>query len=402
MVYLQKIDINMVDIQLHNYMLARLRVTPGTFHRYLYTKVNWDARLVGIVGPRGVGKSTMLLQRIKEENDVAHSLYVDADNSYFTTHSLYELADEFVKDGGRHLYIDEIHKYVGWSRNLKQVYDTHPELKVTYTGSSVLDILKGEADLSRRSLLYHIQGLSFREYLELFHEIKSPVFSLEDILGHKVEISDLLHPLPYFRQYLVSGYYPFALEGDVDMRLQQVIQQTVEQDILQYIQDMKASTARKLRQMISIIAGLAPVKPNADNLARELSISKNNVSEYLNLLERAGMLGQLRDDTGGLRGLGKVEKVYVDNSNLMYALLLEGPNIGNVRETFFYNQMRVNNPVLASKESDFKIGEYTFEVGGMKKGKKQIKDVPNGLVVRDDIEYGAGNILPLWHFGLNY
>ena len=392
----------MVDIQLHNYMLARLRVTPGTFHRYLYTKVNWDARLVGIVGPRGVGKSTMLLQRIKEENDVAHSLYVDADNSYFTTHSLYELADEFVKDGGRHLYIDEIHKYVGWSRNLKQVYDTHPELKVTYTGSSVLDILKGEADLSRRSLLYHIQGLSFREYLELFHEIKSPVFSLEDILGHKVEIPDLLHPLPYFRQYLVSGYYPFALEGDVDMRLQQVIQQTVEQDILQYIQDMKASTARKLRQMISIIAGLAPVKPNADNLARELSISKNNVSEYLNLLERAGMLGQLRDDTGGLRGLGKVEKVYVDNSNLMYALLLEGPNIGNVRETFFYNQMRVNNPVLASKESDFKIGEYTFEVGGMKKGKKQIKDVPNGLVVRDDIEYGAGNILPLWHFGLNY
>ncbi|MBP5455922.1 MAG: AAA family ATPase [Paludibacteraceae bacterium] len=392
----------MVDIQLYNYMLARLRVTPGTFHRYLYTKVNWDARLVGIVGPRGVGKSTMLLQRIKEENDVAHSLYVDADNSYFTTHSLYELADEFVKDGGRHLYIDEIHKYVGWSRNLKQVYDTHPELKVTYTGSSVLDILKGEADLSRRSLLYHIQGLSFREYLELFHEIKSPVFSLEDILGHKVEIPGLLHPLPYFRQYLVSGYYPFALEGDVDMRLQQVIQQTVEQDILQYIQDMKASTARKLRQMISIIAGLAPVKPNADNLARELSISKNNVSEYLNLLERAGMLGQLRDDTGGLRGLGKVEKVYVDNSNLMYALLLEGPNIGNVRETFFYNQMRVNNPVLASKESDFKIGEYTFEVGGMKKGKKQVKDVPNGLVVRDDIEYGAGNILPLWHFGLNY
>ena len=392
----------MVDIQLHNYMLARLRVTPGTFHRYLYTKVDWDARLVGIVGPRGVGKSTMLLQRIKEENDVAHSLYVDADNSYFTTHSLYELADEFVKDGGRHLYIDEIHKYVGWSRNLKQVYDTHPELKVTYTGSSVLDILKGEADLSRRSLLYHIQGLSFREYLELFHEIKSPVFSLEDILGHKVEIPDLLHPLPYFRQYLVSGYYPFALEGEVDMRLQQVIQQTVEQDILQYIQDMKASTARKLRQMISIIAGLAPVKPNADNLARELSISKNNVSEYLNLLERAGMLGQLRDDTGGLRGLGKVEKVYVDNSNLMYALLLEGPHIGNVRETFFYNQMRVNNPVLASKESDFKIGEYTFEVGGMKKGKKQVKDVPNGLVVRDDIEYGAGNILPLWHFGLNY
>ena len=293
-------------------------------------------------------------------------------------------------------------KYVGWSRNLKQVYDTHPELKVTYTGSSVLDILKGEADLSRRSLLYHIQGLSFREYLELFHEIKSPVFSLEDILGHKVEIPDLLHPLPYFRQYLVSGYYPFALEGEVDMRLQQVIQQTVEQDILQYIQDMKASTARKLRQMISIIAGLAPVKPNADNLARELSISKNNVSEYLNLLERAGMLGQLRDDTGGLRGLGKVEKVYVDNSNLMYALLLEGPHIGNVRETFFYNQMRVNNPVLASKESDFKIGEYTFEVGGMKKGKKQVKDVPNGLVVRDDIEYGAGNILPLWHFGLNY
>jgi len=392
----------MTDIQLFNYMQSRMKLISTKFHRYLYDTINWESRLVGIVGPRGVGKSTMVLQYIKEHYNQGEALYVDADNSYFTNHTLYQLADEFVKDGGRHLFIDEVHKYERWSQELKQIYDTHPDLKVTYTGSSVLDILKGEADLSRRSLVFTMQGLSFREYLELFHDIKVQAYSLEEILALKVEIPGVNHPLPLFRSYLQSGYYPFSLEGDFEQRLQHVIVQTVEQDILQYIQDMKASTARKLRRMLTIVSEVAPVKPNADNLARELSISKNNVSDYLALLERAGMLGQLRDETGGLRGLGKVEKVFVDNPNLMYTLSDGNPNIGNVRETFFYNQTRVNMPVVSSRESDFKIGKYTFEVGGRKKGNKQIENIPDAYIVKDDIEYGCQNIIPLWNFGLNY
>lgn len=301
-----------------------------------------------------------------------------------------------------HLFIDEVHKYEHWSRELKQIYDTHPDLKVTYTGSSVLDILRGESDLSRRSLVFIMQGLSFREYLELFHQIEVPIFSLEEILEHKVEIPGVIHPLPLFRSYLQSGYYPFSIEGNFELRLQHVIAQTVEMDILQYIQDIKASTARKLRRMLTIVSATAPVKPNAENLSRELNVSKNNVSDYLTLLERAGMLGQLRDDTTGLRGLGKVEKVYVDNSNLMYVLANGAPNIDSVRETFFYNQMRVKHPITSSRESDFCIGKYTFEVGGRKKGNKQIEKIADAYVVKDDIEYGSFNTIPLWHFGLNY
>jgi len=392
----------MTDIQLFNYMQARLELVSTKFHRYIFDTIKWQSRLIGIVGPRGVGKSTMVLQYIKEHYNQGEALYVDADNSYFTNHTLYQLADEFSKDGGLHLFIDEVHKYERWSQELKQIYDTHPDLKVTYTGSSVLDVLKGEADLSRRSLIYKMQGLSFREYLELFHDIKLTPYSLDEILSLKAGIPGIKHPLPLFRKYLQSGYYPFAIEGDFEQRMQHIVAQTVEQDILQYIQDMKASTARKLRRMLTIVSEIAPVKPNADNLSRELSISKNNVSDYLTLLERAGMLSQLRDETGGLINLGKVEKIFVDNPNLMYVLSNGNPNIGSVRETFFYNQMRVNTPVISSRESDFKIDKYTFEIGGRKKGKKQIEKIQNAYIVKDDIEYGFSNTIPLWHFGLNY
>ena len=281
------------------------------------------------------------------------------------------------------------------------MYDVHPKLKITFTGSSVLDIYKGEADLSRRALIYTMQGLSFREYLELFHGISSRAYSLEEILNHQVSVSELEHPLPLFRDYLKRGYYPFANEIGFEYRMQQVIGQTTESDIPQYA-DMKASTARKLKQMLSVISSLAPYKPNADNLARELSVSKNNVPDYLVYLEMAEMIGQLRDDTGGLRGLGKVEKVYIDNPTLMTVLAGGNPDIGNMRETFFYNQMRVNNDIISSRESDFRIGKYTFEVGGKKKGKKQIEDIPDGIIVRDEIEVGHGIIVPLWMFGMNY
>lgn len=391
----------MLDNSLYEYMDAMLKQTPVSMKRYIFDDIAWDAHMVGIVGPRGVGKSTMLLQYILSHRDTSKMLYVSADNVYFTSHTIVETADTFVKEGGEHLFIDEVHKYKDWSRELKQLYDVHPKLKITFTGSSVLDIYKGEADLSRRALIYTMQGLSFREYLELFHGIRSKVYSLDEILNHQVSVTETEHPLPLFRDYLKQGYYPFAKEIGFEYRMQQMISQTTESDIAQYA-DMKASTARKLKQMLSIISTLAPYKPNADNLARELSVSKNNVPDYLVYLEMAGMIGQLRDDTGGMRGLGKVEKVYIDNPSLMTALASGIPDIGNIRETFFYNQMRVRNDIISSRESDFCIDKFTFEIGGKKKGKKQIEDVPNGIIVRDDIEVGHGIIVPLWMFGMNY
>lgn len=391
----------MLDNSLYEYMDAMLKQTPVSMKRYIFDDIAWDAHMVGIVGPRGVGKSTMLLQYILSRRDTSKMLYVSADNVYFSSHTIVETADAFVKEGGEHLFIDEVHKYKDWSRELKQLYDVHPKLKITFTGSSVLDIYKGEADLSRRALIYTMQGLSFREYLELFHGIRSKVYSLDEILNHQVSVTEMEHPLPLFRDYLKRGYYPFAKEIGFEYRMQQVISQTTESDIAQYA-DMKASTARKLKQMLSIISTLAPYKPNADNLARELSVSKNNVPDYLVYLEMAGMIGQLRDDTGGMRGLGKVEKVYIDNPSLMTALAGGVPDIGNIRETFFYNQMRVRNDIISSRESDFCIDKFTFEIGGKKKGKKQIEDVPNGIIVRDDIEVGHGIIVPLWMFGMNY
>ncbi len=380
-------------------MTEQLKRTPLEFVRYKYSEVNWESRLVGIVGPRGVGKSTMLLQHIKQSTD-GKRLYVSADNLYFANHSLIDFADDFMKEGGTHLYIDEIHKYSGWSRELKQIYDTHPALHVTFTGSSVLDIKRGEADLSRRALVYSMQGLSFREYLKLFHGIDSRSYTFEEIINHEVTIPQLEHPLPLFREYLQSGYYPFATEGDFALRMQQVVDQTLDVDIPQYA-DMKVSTARKLKQMLVIISELAPFKPNFENIASEIGVSKNNVPDYLVYLQRAGMIGLLRDDTNGLRNLGKIEKVYVDNPSLM-AVLTPQSNIGNVRETFFYNQMRERQIVSASRVSDFTIGEYTLEIGGRNKGKKQIEDVKNGIVVKDDIENGHGIVVPLWNFGMNY
>lgn len=389
----------MIDIKLYEYMRELLSHTPLDFIRYKYSEINWDSRLTGIVGPRGIGKSTMILQRIKNTTN-EHQLYVSADNLYFSNHSLIDLTDEFIKEGGNHLYIDEIHKYQGWSRELKQIYDTHPSLKVTFTGSSVLDIKKGEADLSRRALMYTMQGLSFREYLQLFHCIQSPKFSLDDIIAHRVNIPGVDHPLPLFRDYLKRGYYPFAIEGDFEMRLLQVVNQTIEVDIPQYA-DMKASTARKLKRMLTILSALAPYKPSVENLATEIGVSKNNVPDYLVYLERAGMIGLLKDNTMGMRNLGKIEKVYVDNPNLM-SVLTPTPNIGNIRETFFYNQMREKQDIMFSKVSDFFIDGYTFEIGGRGKGKKQIEGIENGRIVKDDIEVGHGIILPLWYFGMNY
>lgn len=392
-----------MDITLINYMKEQLELVSLAFKRYNYDKLPWEARLVGLMGPRGVGKSTLILQHIKSKSleEQAKSLYVSADHSYFTTNTLIETANQFVREGGEWLYIDEVHKYEGWSQELKQIYDSHPGLHVFFTGSSILDIIDGEADLSRRAILFDMQGLSFREYLEMFHGIKTPIRSLEDILNGKTEIEGLQHPIPLFNQYLRMGYYPFSKEGFFQQRLQQVIRLTMEVDIPQYA-NMSPATGKKLRRMLSIIASNVPYKPEATGLANEIKVSRNDIPTYLLYMEKAGMIGQLRDETGGMRGLGKTEKVYLDNTNIIYALSGENANIGNVRETFFYNQTRLALDVTSSKVSDFSIGKYTFEIGGAKKSHHQIKNVADSFIVRDDTEYANGDILPLWAFGLLY
>lgn len=371
------------------------------FLRYAYGKINWKNRFIGLVGPRGVGKTTMVLQYIKKNLPVEKTLYVTAEDFYFAKHRLIDLAKSFTQFGGTHLIIDEIHKYHDWSRELKLIYDYHPNLQVIFTGSSVLDIKKGSSDLSRRAVIYSMQGLSFREYLELFEQIKVATYSLEEILTHKVDASSIPFPLRLFKKYLKRGYYPFGLEEDISLKLQQVVNQTLENDVPIFA-GMNVNTGRKLKELLGIIAKSVPFKPNMSKIASLLSISRNNISDYLYYMEEAGMVAQLKSDTNGIRALGKVDKLYLDNTNLIYALAKENQNIGNVRETFFLNQTRVNHAIENSKITDFKVASYEFEIGGKNKDASQISGATHGFIVKDEIEKGYLNVIPLWHFGLMY
>ncbi|MGM9841252.1 MAG: ATP-binding protein [Candidatus Limisoma sp.] len=365
--------------------------------------MNWSGRLIGIVGARGVGKTTMILQYAKERLDAESSLYVNAEDFYFSSHRLFDLADSFCKMGGKYLLIDEVHRYDGWSRELKLIYDYHPELHIVFSGSSILDITKGvQSDLSRRAVVYDLYGLSFREYLELFEGVRVGVKSLEEVLSHTVEMSADFRPLVYFGRYLRRGYYPFALEDDYEEKLRQVVVKTLETDIPEYA-NMNVSTGKKLKRLMAVIAESVPFKPNMVTLADVLGVSRNNVADYLLYIEEAGLITQLRDQTGGVRSLGKVDKVYLENTNLIYALVNDGAaEIGNVRETFFMNQLRVVADPITSSVSDFMVGNRTFEVGGRNKKQKQIRGIENSYVVKDDIEYGGLNVIPLWQFGVLY
>lgn len=378
-----------------------LRETDTSFYRYLYHEIDWNNRIVGIRGPRGVGKTTLMLQYIKKELEADDVLYVNADDIYFSEHKLLDLAEKLVQRGMHYLFIDEIHKYKDWSKELKLIYDYYSELKVVFSGSSVLDLNKGASDLSRRAVVYHLYGLSFREYLALFQHIPVPAFSLDEIVNRLPEETNLKTPLLYFEDYLKRGYYPFAKENSFEEKLRQIINLTLENDIPIFA-DMPASMGRKFKKLLAIIAKNVPFKPNMSKLAEMIGAGRNQMSDYFLYIEDAGMIAQLRDDTGGVRGLGKIEKVYLDNTNLIYALAENEVNVGNLRETFFLNQVRVKNPVISSSISDFQIGRRTFEVGGKSKGKKQIENAEEGYVVKDQIEFSAGNILPLWWFGLNY
>ena len=387
--------------QLFEYFKRKLSETPIDLIRYRYGEIEWGGHALGLVGPRGVGKSTMLLQYIKMRLDVKDTLYVSADHLYFSSHTLVDTADRFYKMGGKHLFIDEIHKYEGWSTEVKQMFDSYSDLQLVISGSSILEITKGMADLSRRVPIYEMQGLSFREYLHLFHGIKMEAIGVEQLLRHDYNIPGVEHPLPLFNDYLRRGYYPFGRDVAYDIELMQVVAQTMESDIPIYL-NANASIGRKLKQLLMVVAESVPFKPVMQKLADVTGINRNYIQVYFIYIDRAGMMAQLRDAVGGIRGLGKTEKVYLDNTNLIYVLAPKRADIGNVRETFFMDQMRVVGDVMCSPVSDFLVDGMTFEIGGRKKGQKQISDVKNGYVVKDDIEAGYANVLPLWAFGLLY
>lgn len=387
--------------QLFEYFKRKLKETPTDLVRYKYNEIEWRGHALGLVGPRGVGKSTMLLQYIKMQLEEKDTLYVSADHLYFASHTLVDLADRFYKMGGKHLFIDEIHRYEGWSVEVKQIFDSYSDLQLVISGSSILEITKGMADLSRRVPIYEMQGLSFREYLHLFHGIRTDALPMGRLLRHDYGIPGVEHPLPLFHDYLRRGYYPFGMDAAYDIELMQAVAQTMESDIPLYL-NTNVSIGRKLKQLLMVVAESVPFKPVMQKLADVTGISRNYIQDYLMYMERAGMIAQLRDAVGGIRGLGKTEKIYLDNTNLIYVLAPKRADIGNVRETFFMNQLRVVGDVMCSPVSDFLVDGMTFEIGGRKKGQKQISEIDNAYVVKDDIEIGFANVIPLWAFGLLY
>lgn len=380
----------------------QLENTSTTFVRFLHDRIAWDGRLIAILGSRGVGKTTMLLQHIKLYDNLEETLFVTADDFYFSTHRLFDLAMQFYQSGGKRLYIDEVHKYKGWSVEIKNIYDLIPGLQVVYTGSSILDLEKGGADLSRRKLEYLLPGLSFREYLNLSKGWALPAYTLEEIVEGKVAYPyDKERPLKLFKEYLSMGYYPFFTEPEFHLRLQSIVKQMVEADIPMFAEMNIASTA-KLKKLMYVLAQSVPFKPNYAKLERDLGISRNTLPDYIGYLEKAGLVNLLPEKAQGLKILEKIDKVYLNNPNVAYALANTAPDVGTIRETIFFSWMRVKHWVTASPISDFEVDGKTFEVGGRNKKQKQLRDAEEGYVVKDDAEYAYKNIIPLWMFGFVY
>ncbi len=378
-----------------------LNQTSTTFLRYLHEEIDWSNRLIAIVGARGVGKTTLLLQHIKLNLDTQTSLYINADDIYFAENRLFDLASSFYKNGGKHFFIDEIHKYKDWSKEVKMMYDYFPDLQIIFTGSSILDIYKGSDDLSRRAISYHLPGMSFREYLNLSQGISLPAYSLEEITRNRVKLQEIQHPLPLFKEYLKKGYYPFFKESSYEVRLQNILTLILETDIPIHA-NLTISTSKKIKQLLYIISQSVPFKPVFIKIADKIDVHRNQIVDFFFYLEKVQVISQLRNPTKGIQLLGKIEKVYLNNPNLIYALAEDRPDIGNIRETFFFNQLSVKNNVFSSPVSDFLVNDFTFEVGGKGKGQKQIEGMKNAFVVKDDIEIGYGNVVPLWAFGFNY
>ena len=381
----------------------RLDLTPTAYVRSFHDTINWNNRLIGILGQKGVGKSTMILQHIKMYDDISESLYVQADDFYFASHRIYDLALAFFQRGGKKLYIDEIHKYSGWNTEIKMIYDQLPLLKLVYSGSSVLDLKKGaKADLSRRTIEYFMPILSFREYLNISKAWNLKTASLDEILSGHIDFPYGEHrPIKYYKEYLQRGCYPYFSEEDFIIKLKQAVIATVEDDIPKYA-EMTVAASVKLKKLMFMLAQSVPYKPNYTTLARDLDLSRNTLPDYIDYLEKSGLFNALREKSTGDGLLQKPEKLYLDNSNIIYALGLDKSDDGTIRETMFLSWTRQMYAVYSSKISDFEIDGITFEVGGRNKTGRQIKSAERGFVVKDDIEYAVGNTIPIWMFGFLY
>ena len=378
--------------------------------RDIMNEISWEKHLVAIRGSRGVGKTTLMRQYIKHKYGVNanEALYCVMDSMYFTNHTLLDLAERFHQLGGLHLFLDEVHKYPNWSKEIKEINDLYPDLKVTFTGSSLIQILNADADLSRRVLSYTMEGLSFREYLQFYKNIKLPIFSLRDILETPDEIctavNDVCRPQKYFEEYLKVGYYPFYDGNELEYynRIENVISFIIEQEMTQFC-NIEPAYTRKLKALLMFLSENVPYEVNIAKLSSYLEINKLTTLNYLSNLQRAELLHLLYSDNNSVTKMQKPDKIYLHNTNILYALCHQS-NIGTVRECFVVNQLSVNHTIEYGKQTgDFKIdGRIIFEVGGHDKTFDQIANIPNSYILADNIEYPIGHKLPLWIVGLTY
>lgn len=381
-----------------------------TFERELERKINWNARLISVRGSRGTGKTTLFLQHIKKtfSNNLNKVLYVNLDNIYFSNNTLVELAEKFASRGGTHLFIDEVHKYENWSKEIKNLYDDFPELHISFTGSSLLEILNGRADLSRRTLVYELTGLSFREYLSLIKAHDFPIFTLEEILKNNeqisAEIASKIKPFEFFDDYLSFGYYPYFLEGKDDYfnRLNETLNMILEVE-LPMLRGLEIAYIPRIKKLLAVIGESAPFIPNITQLAAKIGISRQTLLIYLKYLEDAKLINQLYKKSRGLSVLEKPEKILMENTNLIELFNGENANTDSRRETFVLNQLLHSHKVDFSEESDFFVdSKYTFEVGGKNKKRKQIQEIPDSYIIADDIEFGTDRRIPIWLLGFMY
>ncbi|MFD2034117.1 ATP-binding protein [Belliella marina] len=374
--------------------------------RSKYDEIDWDSRLIGILGARGTGKSTLVLQYLKKKYGLSDlAAYWSLDDIYFSNHSLIETIENFYQVGGRFLVLDEVHKYPSWARELKNAYDFYKELKVVFTGSSVIDMLKLDVDLSRRAVLYHLTGLSFREYLNFANKMQLPVFSLEEILSNQIELANSVlvkvNPLAEFENYLKHGYYPFFLEGTktYHLRIEQIIRLIIETE-LQFVEGMDIHKTKRIHQLLGLIAQSVPFKPNVAKLSEKIGIHRNTLTTYFHYLEKAKIINSLFAVGKSTSVLQKPDKVYLENTNISFALAGAKLDMGNLRETFFYSQLAEKHQLSLPKNGDFMLDEkFTIEVGGKNKTDFQIKNQPYSFLAVADLPIGSYNRIPLWLFG---
>lgn len=380
--------------------------------RDLESKIDWSDRLISVRGQRGVGKTTMLLQHILKtfgNSDTTSVIYASLDNIYFATHGLLDFIETFHKRGGKYLFLDEVHKYKGWSIEVKNAYDEFSDLHIVFTGSSLINILDSEVDLSRRCVSYDMLGLSYREYLALFKGIKLPAMSLDDILGAPEKmcrrVCSEVKPLQFFSEYLQYGYYPFLLEGvkSYAMRIENIVNLIIETE-LPAMRGLDNSNIRKIKALLSILASGLPMSIDTVKLSKMSEVSRSTLLTYLQHLDAAKIIRLLYSDNHSVKRMQKPDKVYLENTNMQYALGGMDINIGNIRETFFANQLSYAHTVeYSSSAADFLIdGKYTFEIGGRAKDGRQTAGMQDSWIAADDIVHAIGNKLPLWLFGFLY